>query len=386
MATINWSREAAAILDDSALFEDVKSITDANDLFLIQTTCFYKMKEETFYKVATNLKNGVIKDIYYEEDGEQIVVKDVRKIRFSGLNKSLKELGIADIVEQLKKINNNPSATVRAGMIIKVGNIEVDAIEAVAPSKPIFADEKNNKISGDKEKEDKEKEKEVKKKRKVKIKKGRLTKIAENNIDARYIARAEVPGNNSGVTIGFGFDLSEQSDDIDWACSSMQEAGLSVEQIRILKKAIDINLKGSNATAFLEEVDEGTQVKNIEIIGDITQDMADILFEKNYDWYLNNRVKIKMTNASESYNTENKTVLTSSQWLNLDDTVKELLIDMDYYGILGGKKLVTSSGETIITGIVDAVSDSGKLRDLETTLSNLNALFDEGNIVTQIRD
>jgi hypothetical protein len=93
-----------------------------------------------------------------------------------------------------------------------------------------------------------------------------------------------------------------------------------------------------------------------------------------------------MTNASESYNTENKTVLTSSQWLNLDDTVKELLIDMDYYGILGGKKLVTSSGETIITGIVDAVSDSGKLRDLETTLSNLNALFDEGNIVTQIRD
>ncbi|AXF77794.1 hypothetical protein LU604_25275 [Erwinia tracheiphila] len=164
----------------------------------------------------------------------------------------------------------------------------------------------------------------------IEPKKGILTFRAEgNNLKSSrdYSLKIHWPGNsslcsknNSGVTIGRGFDLGDRSK-ID-SLMILKRAGVDSKKAEMISEGA--RLKGCSAYNFV--------IKNRDIIGEITESQQLHLFEITYNELKKDVERINKTksNLRDFHPTPN--ISPDVAWDNIPDKIKEILIDLRYRG------------------------------------------------------
>jgi len=165
---------------------------------------------------------------------------------------------------------------------------------------------------------------------------GRLTYDAEGNDipNSPYFSRAiHWPGNDlSGVTLGRGYDMGSRSESEIY--NHMISAGVGTVQARNISAAN--GLKGTSARGFVTE--------NKENIGAITVEQQIILFNLIYPEYVRR--------AKENYDHWTAEEPTRVDWNNLDQVIRDVLVDFVYQGFTKGpnpmKAGMTNNTDTLI--------------------------------------
>ena len=157
-------------------------------------------------------------------------------------------------------------------------------------------------------------------KQKPTIKEGRITFDAEGNDipSSAYFSRTiHWPGNElSGVTLGRGYDMGSRSESEIY--NHMIAAGISTTQASEISQAH--NLKGPHAQKFV--------IENKKKIGAISFDQQILLFNLIYPFY----VRRAITNYDDWTSDEPD----RTEWANLHQVIKDILVDFVYQGFTKG--------------------------------------------------
>ncbi len=150
--------------------------------------------------------------------------------------------------------------------------------------------------------------------------KGTLTYNAEgNNIPgSQFYSRViHWPGNaESGVTLGRGYDMGSRSESAIY--NDMITSG--IDSTTAKKISLATGYKGSAANVFVSD--------NKVDIGEITEEQQINLFKLIYPGYV--------TRTIANYNAWTSEVATAKKWEQLDDVIKEVLVDFVYQGFTKG--------------------------------------------------
>lgn len=144
---------------------------------------------------------------------------------------------------------------------------------------------------------------------------GQLTFDSEgNNIaGSRYFSRkVHWPGNNSGVTIGRGYDLAHRSSDASVIKKELNEVGIDASKFEGA-----IGLEGVEASKWLK--------KNLETLPIITEEQQYKLFEITYAQFDDDAERLATKDdVEEKYG--------DTDWENLHPAIRETVVDLRYRG------------------------------------------------------
>ncbi len=186
------------------------------------------------------------------------------------------------------------------------------------------------------------------KEKKMTITEGKLTYDAEGNEGGRYHSRVlHAPGENSGLTIGRGYDMKEKSTEkID---RDLTNAGVDADMAAIISRAS--GLAGSNAKNFITE----NGLKTFEI----SMETQEILFKTVYAELAGDVKRIcNKADCVAAYG--------AVDWDGLNPLIKDVLIDLrfrgDYYGKTR-KKIQTLAAKNDAGGFARAMNDASFWKD-----------------------
>jgi len=171
------------------------------------------------------------------------------------------------------------------------------------------------------------------------LREGKITFDAEGNdiSTSPYFSRTiHWPGNSlSGVTLGRGYDMGSRSESEIY--NHMISAGIPHTQASKISTAH--GLKGTDARDFV--------VAKREEIGVITREQQISLFKIIYPYYV--------TRTISNYNHWTSDEPTKTPWINLDQVIKDILVDFVYQGFTKGpnpmKAGMTNNADTLINYI-----------------------------------
>ncbi|WP_407833895.1 hypothetical protein [Vibrio rotiferianus] len=145
-------------------------------------------------------------------------------------------------------------------------------------------------------------------------KEGALTWNSEGNEGGRFHSRKlHVPSENSGLTLGRGYDLKLKS--ITTIRRDLAFSGIKQERITVLLKAK--GLKGAQARSFI--------IDNDLLDFELTTDAQIKLFKISY-----NHEKSEVIRICKKLDVVNRYGVTD--WDNLDEKIKEVLVDLKFRG------------------------------------------------------
>ena len=187
-------------------------------------------------------------------------------------------------------------------------------------------------------------------KQKATINKGLITFDAEGNDtpSSPYFSRnIHWPGNElSGVTLGRGYDMGSRSESEIY--NHMLAAGVDAMQASKISKAN--GLKGNKAQQFL--------VVNKETIGTISRDQQIELFNLIYPAYVSRAiVNYNSWTAEESGRTE---------WSELQQVIKDVLVDFVYQGFTKGPDPMKAGMHNNVNELISYIENTPAISQYES--------------------
>ena len=187
-------------------------------------------------------------------------------------------------------------------------------------------------------------------KQKATINKGLITFDAEGNDtpSSPYFSRnIHWPGNElSGVTLGRGYDMGSRSESEIY--NHMLAAGVDAMQASKISKAN--GLKGNKAQQFL--------VVNKETIGTISRDQQIELFNLIYPAYVSRAiVNYNSWTAEESGRTE---------WSELQQVIKDVLVDFVYQGFTKGTNPMKAGMHNNVNELISYIENTPAISQYES--------------------
>ena len=190
------------------------------------------------------------------------------------------------------------------------------------------------------------------------VPKGQLTFDAEgNDIDSSiYFSRTiHWPGGNSGVTIGRGYDCGNRSQ--HEILEDLTKSGINQDIANAIARSAE--LKGKTAKAFVEN----SQGK----VANITRKDQYLLFVLIYRQYEQRAIK--------NYDKWTKKYAKSRvDWPNLDNKIRDVLVDFVYQGFTRGPKPMTSGMMNDKQTLIEYIEGSSVLSSYEPGRQRANYL------------
>ncbi|MEM6269717.1 MAG: M15 family metallopeptidase [Bacteroidota bacterium] len=206
----------------------------------------------------------------------------------------------------------------------------------------------------------------------LKVDRGQVTFDAEGNDTKNstwYSRHIHWPGtDNSGVTIGRGYDMGNRTE--AGIKAHMQAAGIGGQQANLL--AASAGKKGASAKKYVADYRDQ--------IGDITQEQQKKLFEIVYVEYEAKAKGRATKHGAYAQREEDKPfMLTPEQYDALHPTIKELLVDLTYRGDY--RSFGHTAYEKVNPILKEEISDKEKMEKLKTLLNNYKATLKKGHFM-----
>lgn len=183
----------------------------------------------------------------------------------------------------------------------------------------------------------------------TKVKKGQVTFDAEgNDIEtSKYFSRViHWPGNAlSGVTIGRGYDMGNRTKIA--VQHDMTKAGIPLDTAKALAEGA--GLKGAAAKKFVDE--------NRKSIGKITHAQQVKLFDNIYSIY-EERAKL-------NYNKWTATEKSGVEWHNLDQAIRDILVDFVYQGFTRGPGPMKAGMNNDVDELINYTNGTAAIKQYE---------------------
>ncbi len=179
--------------------------------------------------------------------------------------------------------------------------------------------------------------------------KGTLTYNAEGNNtpSSQFYSRViHWPGNaESGVTLGRGYDMGNRSEATIY--NDMITSGIDSRTAK--KISLARGYKGSAANVFVSD--------NKVDIGEITEEQQINLFNLIYPGYV--------TRTIANYNAWTSEVVTAKKWEQLDDVIKEVLVDFVYQGFTKGPNPMLAGANNDKGELIDYIKNTPSISQYE---------------------
>jgi hypothetical protein len=187
-------------------------------------------------------------------------------------------------------------------------------------------------------------------KQKPTIKEGRITFDAEGNDtpSSPYFSRTiHWPGNElSGVTLGRGYDMGSRSESEIY--NHMIAAGINMTQASEISQAH--NLKGRHAQQFV--------IANQKKIGTISFDQQITLFNLIYPVYI--------SRAIINYDNWTSNEPGRTEWANLHQVIKDILVDFVYQGFTKGPNPMKAGMNNDVNKLIRYIENTPAISQYES--------------------